>query len=397
MSPCGLYLTRYATKRGKLYLKTVTRKFCKSEETINSNKGWHDIYNGGPNTKAMGSPTEVMIAVITHYNNYAVLPAYSSEAYRYHTQSGIRGSWHRYFEEGWISLYVSIAYYFVPGSITYGNKYEYTVEIRDIEEGIFAVDTAYLELAGWYNSENYAQIVPRGATCKPPVIALPDNDSSTRGGSIPISDLDGSICGIPFDPIVIPGLFDAPIQWPSQSISYPASAFLLQKGSVAPFYPTFYGALVYDLHLKKWGKMKHEYKQLFDYQPINGKQGNIVSFPTFGVEAGLMNASGTIFIFDEFPNDSYIKYGKIGYYRQGFTHCEEIRIQFGSEADAVLTLEASLDGKFQEATLQRSTNLTNVMDGILLANTSARWYNIKVSGIYDLTYLEFRGTQGSRR
>lgn len=391
LSPCGLYLTRYATRIGTVYLKTVYRSFC-SNEKIAGADGWQDIANGAGHSHA--DPLDVLNARLAEVGGG--WPAYDPEIYYYEPINNIRGQWLWKRISGGPDL-VAVPKLFSAIQKKAGWITEYTLEIRDIQEGVFAVDTAYMELAGWYNSQDYSQIVAAGVACKPPAMPMPDNPGSTGGGSIPISDLDGSICGIPFEPLTIPGLLDGPLQWPEQSVTIPASVFLLQKGSIAPFYPTFYGALVYDLHIKKWGKLKNEYKQLLDYQPINGKQGNLVTFPTFGIEAGMLSVSGDIYIFDAQPQESYIKYGKIGYYRQGFTHCEEIRVQFASIGDATVTMEASLDGRFPEVTLQRSTNLTNVMDGILLANTSARWYNIKVSGIYDLTYLEFRGTQGSRR
>jgi len=178
----------------------------------------------------------------------------------------------------------------------------------------------------------------------------------------------------------------------------PSGTILLQAGSIEPIYPTYLGAFVYDVHYKKWGKMKQNYKQLLDYLPINNVAGDqVVPYDTFNPKVSALLENGSIVIFDQYPSDSELLFGKIGYYRKGFTDLEEVRLTNRAPYDGYLFVEASLDGRNIEASLgviRAFTARNEVVEGFSM---SARWYNVGVRGNYDLTHLEVRGLRTGRR
>lgn len=268
-------------------------------------------------------------------------------------------------------------------------------------------ETAYCEIVGWsYTANDNTTKTVSATACTAPQAAPKKNgpalgigDAAPKDLNAPTTPLagDGSMCSKPFDPIVIPGLPDGSIVWPDQTVTLPPGQFLLQSGSLAPLYPTLPGALVYDLQLKKWGKMKLSYKQLLDYQPVNNWAGGGVPYNNFGILAGVMKAGGSIYLFDEDPEDSYITYGKIGYYRLGVTEPQEVRVHFRTVSSGTLRLDTSLGGRFLGAGLTKSVDFTNAGQVQLDGGYPGGWMNITISGKYDISYLEFRGVLKGRR
>lgn len=183
----------------------------------------------------------------------------------------------------------------------------------------------------------------------------------------------------------------------AQTITFSAATYLLQDGSIEPIYPLYQGAFVYDLYLKKWGKAKHQYRKLFEMFPINSQAGNIIPYDVFGSDTAILDAAGLIYLHDKFPLSSQIVYGKVGFYRKGHTDCEEIRLQLSELGVGILSIEGSLDGKNLSALIGGGVSFTDENEKIAYIATSARWYNIKIEGIFDITGLEFRGHQRGKR
>lgn len=262
------------------------------------------------------------------------------------------------------------------------------------------VETAYCELTGYeYTDTNgQKQTLPVAEGCLLVTDSYPLTTALTR--EVPLAenrdnllDSDGSICGLPFDltESLLPD-----VEWTDQTVVYPRSEFLVQQGSIAPKYPTIYGAFVYDLALKKWGKLKGEYKQLLDYSPINSGAGAPIGFDTFGILAGLIKADGYVYLFDNAPTDSKITWGKIGYYRLGMTEPHEVRVDFASSSSGTVTVEASLDGTSLAEGWSTSKNFSG-KTVVVNPEYSGKWHNVTVSGRYDITHLQFRGEVKGRR
>ena len=211
----------------------------------------------------------------------------------------------------------------------------------------------------------------------------------------PINDADGSFCSNDFE--VPDGTENWDIAWPDETVTYPGGNFLLQLGSIAPRYPTFEGFFVYDLHLKKWGKMKGQYKQLLNYSPMNSASAATLNFTTFGIVAGLIKADGFVYLFDNDPVDSYLTWGKIGYYRAGMTDPEEVRMDFKTLSTGALRVDTSLDGTSLGTELTTTESFTSTRQVVCYPEYSGKWHNITVTGKYDVSHLQFKGLQKGRR
>lgn len=201
----------------------------------------------------------------------------------------------------------------------------------------------------------------------------------------------GTFCSVPYESSPY-----EPVIWEDQTVNFPKSSFLLQNGSLAPIYPTKYGAFVYDLHLKKWGKYKLEYKCLLDYSPVNTAQGVPVNFDFFGILAGVHKSDGFLYIFDDNPSNSLITWGKIGYYRGGITSAQEVRFDFASVSAGEVIVDISLDGKNVASDLTSITNFNGVTV-IAYPPYDGKWFNVSLSGKWDVSFMEFIGFKKGRR
>lgn len=262
-------------------------------------------------------------------------------------------------------------------------------------------ETAYCELTGWsYTDVNGNPAVMAATTCDAPGDKYPQatNPSLTvpQGAGRPTQLTDeGSICGIPFDLMLEDSLLP-PVTWEDVNITYPPVEFFVQQGSIAPKYPTLAGAFVYDLALKKWGKLRTDYKQLLDYSPINSGSSATVGFATFGIVAGLIKEDGLIYLFDNQPASSQITWGKFGFYRLGMTDLEEVRIDFASSSSGSVIVETSLEGDALTTDLVTTKNFSG-RSVIVYPEYSGKWHNITVTGIYDVTYMQINGLHKGRR
>ena len=178
----------------------------------------------------------------------------------------------------------------------------------------------------------------------------------------------------------------------------PGSTFLIQEGNISASYPSFKGAHVFDLFLKKWGKMKEDYKIIFSYSALNSGNSGILPYSNFGMDCGVVLSSDSkISLFDIKPVDSWMRIGKIGYYRLGMTRAYEVKTMFRSPSSGKITLDTSLDGRTLEVALKTEQIFSNKVKVDMYPDISGRWHTIKIEGNYDLQYLEFRGTIAGRR
>jgi len=181
------------------------------------------------------------------------------------------------------------------------------------------------------------------------------------------------------------------------TITFPDASYNLIAGTPAPLYPTYVGALVLDVQLKKWGKYKGAHQLLVDYAPQNTSQNGSVPYSNFGTETGALKADGSITLFHSNPTDSWIRYGKMGYYRLGYTNLHEVKAQFRINSTGVLRIDSSMDGRNIEQSLSYDTVFTGQNSVTAYADQSARWHTVTIFGQWDLSYLELRGTIASRR
>lgn len=184
--------------------------------------------------------------------------------------------------------------------------------------------------------------------------------------------------------------------WPDITVTLPPSQFFLQDGSQAPLYPDFTGAYVYDTHLKKWGKMVQDYKIVLDYQAVNTYLKGEQNYGKFGLFGGVMTDDGKMRLFDDKPSNSWITYGKIGYYRQGMTTIEEIRVHHRTTSYGKIKSQTSIEGKLLSPELEQSSEQSGTF-WQLTGGYSGKWHNIRIEGKYDISFIEFRGIRQGKR
>lgn len=207
---------------------------------------------------------------------------------------------------------------------------------------------------------------------------------------------NGYLCGqAPTDDeIVINGVT---YEFPEESIIIPDEEVTLQDGSIEPLHPLFYGAFVFDVQYKKWGRYTESHKILLDIFPINNIAGNAVPYEHFLPKSGALLADGYIYPFDQYPVDSQLIFGKYGSHRHGFTDLQEVEIQHRVPMTGSIALEGSLNGRDTESTVSAVEAYENSRQHKLRTSLSARWYNVVIEGFFDLTYLALNSVRGSRR
>lgn len=180
-------------------------------------------------------------------------------------------------------------------------------------------------------------------------------------------------------------------------LSYAGVPYILQSGVPFLSYPTFAGSYVLDLHLKKWGKQKNQFTVLGSLDAINQTINEILPTPDKGMTAFLKIPSNEIRIVDENPESSILRYGKIGSYRLGFTNMLEAKAQMRSLGGGSLIIEASLDGRNINPALTYTVAYAGYPQVEAYPDISARWFNVTLTGIFDLIGLETRAVVSGRR
>lgn len=397
VSDCGVRLRRYCIARAKVVVHSSMGQARKEIKRLPGAEGWLMAANNeyGPvwwdpvyeNTPQ--SYTAIYNMFNAHgYNGVAwFLQWGGSPSYK-------RGFVGRYYPGDLLSWSPGDICYFTPGEVKVFQPVVHKMLVTEVEYGVFGIDEGYMEILGWKDAFSPA-IKMAANSCAFPEPPPLDTVSPPSTHNIPIDPTTGNMCGNPYSPINIPGFGE--IKWPEQSITVPGYRFLLQDGSVAPAYPTFYGAYVYDTFLKKWGRHNGLFKTYVDYTPVNGKVGEPLPYATFVVKGGILGVTGQLGLFNDTPASSKITYGKIGYYRAGQTYAESVRVQFASPSSGYVALEPSYNGVGAELSSTDSLAYTDALGVTLFANKSAHWYNVTVSGKFDLKHLDFSGLRAGRR
>lgn len=225
-----------------------------------------------------------------------------------------------------------------------------------------------------------------------------------------MSHTDATMLGVPFgdlgpvaDLAELPPCYDntgaggALVVTSPSTFTFPSGSYTIQDGVPIPGYPTKKGALVFDLQLKRWGKYKGDHKALVEYAPINSVQNAVIPYTNFGMDSGILDSAGTIKVFSASTIDSYIRYGKIGYYRFGISRLLEVHLHFRTRSTGKIVLDASLEGRSPDTYLQSEEVFTDTLEHIMYCDINAKWFTISIHGQYDLQYAEFRGNMTSRR
>lgn len=174
-------------------------------------------------------------------------------------------------------------------------------------------------------------------------------------------------------------------------VTFPGATFLLQDATTAPIYPNYTGALVFDTGLQKWGKCKADYRTLVDYSPINSNHDQIISYTNFGLDSGTLKNDGSIRLFSSKCTDSFIRYGKLAFARQGYTYPEEIQIHFRRPFTGIIGVDASLDGRSIHSMFHEEETFVGVGLARVYPTHAGKWYTMSIGGEFDLRSIEFTG------
>ena len=186
-----------------------------------------------------------------------------------------------------------------------------------------------------------------------------------------------------------------PVYIPEVTTTFPDASYILDDGQIQPSAPKLYGAFIFDTELEKWGKVLSTHYTLVDLRPANGNE-QLLDFTNFGMDAGASLVDNSISVFTMTPSVSKLSYGKIGYYRKGYTQAQEVKMCFRDLPDCTVTLEVSMDGRSKDVGYAVE-HTCSMKEETLYSSTNGRWFTITLNGIFDLTYLEFRGVVRGRR
>ena len=175
----------------------------------------------------------------------------------------------------------------------------------------------------------------------------------------------------------------------SGSVVIPSVDFTIDTGADLPAYPVFQGALVFDTVYQKWGKCKGLFSQVVDMTPSDAISTGVAGFTNFGMNVGVLQESGVIRLFDNRPADSWLRWGKIGYSRLGFTQLFVAEAHFRSNSTGTIELEGSLNGRDLNTLFYRSTAFNDTRKIEHTSGLSARWHTIALRGQWDFQYLGF--------
>lgn len=207
----------------------------------------------------------------------------------------------------------------------------------------------------------------------------------------------------PLPPVTIPELTANPDLTPDYDWQYPDTIplpdiwVMMQKGTNMPYYPVMADAVVYDLQLTKWGRYNNPHTDIFSLLPMNRVDSTIRSVGDTGLLAGeAIGPGNTRYLTAEQPNSS-ITYGRVGLYRKGFTVGSSVEVKFASDSTGTLLIEASLDGLEIDKNLTEAISFVGARQVIFPFTRPAQWFNIVVTGEFDLSYIEMHAESRGRR
>lgn len=220
-------------------------------------------------------------------------------------------------------------------------------------------------------------------------VTVPIDPENSAVGSTPIDTTSPGGSSKP----AVPGKWNYP-----QPVPRGAYSALFQVGTPAPFYPNYHSAIIYDLHYKKWGRYSNEHQVVYGTLPSNRVDHTVVPVVDKGIRGGAFRASDRSCSFFMPDNaNSMICYGKIGKSREGVTQSTKIVAQFAKPANGNIIVEMSRDGVTVDTTSSLYIPLEDALSVTFPFTETAKWFNIRLEGQFDLTYLEFESAATGRR
>lgn len=204
---------------------------------------------------------------------------------------------------------------------------------------------------------------------------------------------DGINKGLPGVPSLNP-----PFSWDyPETLPLPPNYVIFQEGTLAPYYPTYEEAVVWDTQYNKWGRYNNPHKAVYSLFPINRTDQSIVPSQSGILRGGALSPNGWCSVFSTENPTSRITYGKIGDYRLGWTKATKAVAQFGYPANAYVVAEVSMDGDTVDTNLSQAGNAVNVRRLELPFTLEGKWFNIRFEGQFNIVGLSLESEARSRR
>lgn len=152
-------------------------------------------------------------------------------------------------------------------------------------------------------------------------------------------------------------------------------------------------AYIYDIQLNKWGVCNTQHKALIGFSPWNLTSELIsIGDGTYTPKLGQIGSDGKTYIFDEANMDSYIIYGKWGLSRRGKSRLTRVDVGFTKLPKARVAIESSFEGsRIDFSDVQQSEEITKETRETLHFHANGKWHNVRISGIFDLNFLNVGG------
>jgi hypothetical protein len=196
------------------------------------------------------------------------------------------------------------------------------------------------------------------------------------------------VCGVSDGSVSVPSVH--PIEFERWEIETPPLTYVLSNGLLAPYDPIFYGAYVFDLHLKKWGQMNNEYRNLIEYQPINNYTPGTILHDGFNIEAGAILIDSNVSVFDFDPAESYVRYGKFQQLGRENTQIVDIDVTFRHASTGLIVTQWSVDGRTLEYGWSEAGVFENALNKTLQCSKIGQWATVTVAGKYDITGMTIK-------
>lgn len=274
-------------------------------------------------------------------------------------------------------------YYTLVGTITK------TVELKPNFSGNFTIYEA--ELSGWgYTPKggfSFRKTHRRhfSTTCPMPTSAYSYKPSTPDPVVVPNEGSDG-------------GKLNPPYKWTyPDAIPFPDNFVLYQQGSLAPYYPLYAGAVVYDSLLEKFGVYNEPHYLVYETLPVNRSDNTVMPVVDVGMYAGCLDVSKAVTVFTPNTPKAMATWGKIGYYRLGMTNMYEARAYFKEKSYGHLIVEVSMDGIAIDPSLTLAVEFNGESSAFLPFTAVGKWFNIRLEGRFNLTTLQVNSEASGRR
>ncbi len=189
-----------------------------------------------------------------------------------------------------------------------------------------------------------------------------------------------------------------PAVWPYQDpVPIPDAFALFRRGSFGPFYPLYKAAVFLDTLYDKWGRFSNEHRVLMSLLAVNRADGAIVPTKDMGLRGASLRVDGLITNWSGNNRVGEITYGRIANYRLGRTRATMVTLRFAEPANCNILLEPSFDGAVISQEYVQGITVENATQVEVPFLFSAKWFNIRLEGQFNLVGISFQSEARGRR